>query len=265
VNEELSKCYELLGVAPGASARELKQAYHDLAKVWHPDRFAHDPRLQQKAQEKLKEINDAYEQLTSGSAARRTRPASAPSRPDAPPAPAARRKRPLFILTAAVVFVAAFFVALNALTSRGARRAPEPATPSVQGEARPAEEGRQPDGAAALAPGQPARARERAPRQTPAEAAPDAAQGATQDTAQESPPPRPLPTVTVTIDAANGLLATRDCPAVSRMTYPAGSEPKRHCAVTHKTKATAQAEPSRLKSVAKRVAAPVKWVAGGGN
>ena len=30
-------------------------------KVWHPDRFGGDPRLQKKAQEKLKEINEAYE------------------------------------------------------------------------------------------------------------------------------------------------------------------------------------------------------------
>ena len=58
--------YELLGVRPGVSRQELKVAYRDLTKVWHPDRFAHDPRLQEKAQEKLKEINDAYEQLISG-------------------------------------------------------------------------------------------------------------------------------------------------------------------------------------------------------
>ena len=32
-----------------------------MAKVWHPDRFGHDERLQKKAQEKLKEINEAYE------------------------------------------------------------------------------------------------------------------------------------------------------------------------------------------------------------
>ena len=68
MNEDLDRYYELLGVAPGTSGRELKEAYRDLAKVWHPDRFSHDPRLQQKAQEKLKEINEAYERLTSGTA-----------------------------------------------------------------------------------------------------------------------------------------------------------------------------------------------------
>ena len=53
MSDELNECYVLLGVAPTASAQELKAAYRDLAKVWHPDRFSHDPRLQQKAQEKL--------------------------------------------------------------------------------------------------------------------------------------------------------------------------------------------------------------------
>src|SRR4028119_13609 len=66
MSQEGRNCQEVLGVSEGASAQELKAAYRDLAKVWHPDRFAHDPRLQQKAQEKLKEINEAYEQLTSG-------------------------------------------------------------------------------------------------------------------------------------------------------------------------------------------------------
>src|SRR5918997_733095 len=63
MNEE--RFYETLGLRPGATRDELKTAYRDMAKVWHPDRFAHDPRLQQMAQEKLKEINEAYKQLTS--------------------------------------------------------------------------------------------------------------------------------------------------------------------------------------------------------
>ncbi len=66
MHPELSKAYDLLGVKPGVSNRELKAAHRDLAKVWHPDRFLHDPRLQEKAQEKLKETNEAYELLISG-------------------------------------------------------------------------------------------------------------------------------------------------------------------------------------------------------
>ncbi len=55
--------YELLGLKPGASEEEIKQAYRDLARVWHPDRFARDSRLQKKAEEKMKEINEAYQKI----------------------------------------------------------------------------------------------------------------------------------------------------------------------------------------------------------
>jgi len=42
-----------------------KTAYRDLAKVWHPDRFTADPRLQERASEMMKRINWAYETLQS--------------------------------------------------------------------------------------------------------------------------------------------------------------------------------------------------------
>ncbi|NJL40033.1 MAG: DnaJ domain-containing protein [Leptolyngbyaceae cyanobacterium RM2_2_4] len=57
--------YQILDLSPGASKHEVKQAYKDLIVVWHPDRFTHNPRLQQKAQEKVKEINAAYTFLKS--------------------------------------------------------------------------------------------------------------------------------------------------------------------------------------------------------
>jgi hypothetical protein len=57
--------YQILELKPGASKQEVKQAYKDLIVVWHPDRFAHNPRLQQKAQEKVKELNAAYAFLKS--------------------------------------------------------------------------------------------------------------------------------------------------------------------------------------------------------
>src|SRR5918911_1656801 len=76
--DDFDRCYNLLGVKRGASSQELKTAHRDMAKVWHPDRFAHDPRLQQKAQEKLKEINEAYDLLAAGKLGRRTRAAASP-------------------------------------------------------------------------------------------------------------------------------------------------------------------------------------------
>ena len=61
--DDLSTYYQVLGLKPGASPEEVRQAYRDMVKVWHPDRFAHDERLRGMAQEKLKEINGAYESL----------------------------------------------------------------------------------------------------------------------------------------------------------------------------------------------------------
>ncbi len=43
---------------------EVKAAYHDLVKIWHPDRHQSEPeRLRKKAEDKLKEIVDAYETI----------------------------------------------------------------------------------------------------------------------------------------------------------------------------------------------------------
>jgi len=63
--DKISRCIEVLGLKPNASEEEVNQAYRDLANVWHPDRFVGNPRLQKKAEEKLKEINVAYEYIKS--------------------------------------------------------------------------------------------------------------------------------------------------------------------------------------------------------
>ena len=55
-----------LEVEPGASLEEIRQAYLDQTKIWHPDRFSNDIRLQKKAEEKLKQINLAYQRLCGG-------------------------------------------------------------------------------------------------------------------------------------------------------------------------------------------------------
>jgi hypothetical protein len=56
----LADCYRLLDLEPDASFDEVRRAYHDLTKVWHPDRFGHDVPLRRRAEEKLKAINEAF-------------------------------------------------------------------------------------------------------------------------------------------------------------------------------------------------------------
>lgn len=56
--------YRILEVKPGASQDEIKQAYKHLVKKWHPDLFFKNPKLQLQAQEKSKEINEAYKKLS---------------------------------------------------------------------------------------------------------------------------------------------------------------------------------------------------------
>lgn len=59
----LNDAYRLLDTDPSASDDEIKRIHRDLMKVWHPDRFGSDAALRQKAEEKLKAINEAYETI----------------------------------------------------------------------------------------------------------------------------------------------------------------------------------------------------------
>ncbi|WP_310481088.1 pentapeptide repeat-containing protein [Chamaesiphon sp. VAR_48_metabat_403] len=64
MNDDLQCWYKALDLEPGASLEEVNQAYKDLVLVWHPDRLPQDSlRLQEKAQAKLKEINNARDRL----------------------------------------------------------------------------------------------------------------------------------------------------------------------------------------------------------
>lgn len=55
--------YSVLGVSSSASDDEIKKAYRELARKYHPDNY-HDNPLADLAQEKMKEINEAYDTIT---------------------------------------------------------------------------------------------------------------------------------------------------------------------------------------------------------
>lgn len=57
--------FALLDLPPDATPEQARQAYRDLVSVWHPDRYAHNPRLRKKAEEKVKAINAAYAEVVS--------------------------------------------------------------------------------------------------------------------------------------------------------------------------------------------------------
>jgi curved DNA-binding protein CbpA len=80
--------YADLGLRLGASRADIRRAYIKLVKQWHPDRFTHDPRSQPIAEEKLKQVNEAYFAVTSS---RATQPHSYSSYQYRPPQTAQQR------------------------------------------------------------------------------------------------------------------------------------------------------------------------------
>lgn len=54
--------YEILGVSKNATDEEIKNAYRELARKYHPDNYVDNP-LSDLAGEKMKEINDAYDSI----------------------------------------------------------------------------------------------------------------------------------------------------------------------------------------------------------
>lgn len=55
--------YSVLGVSSNASDDEIKRAYRELARKYHPDNYQDNP-LADLAEEKMKEVNEAYDAIT---------------------------------------------------------------------------------------------------------------------------------------------------------------------------------------------------------
>ena len=220
MSADLSKAYELLGVKPGASKGELKAAHRDLAKVWHPDRFLHDPRLQDKAQEKLKEINEAYELLISGRTPRPVPPPVYKVHYEEPRVRATRGRNSWAPVV--LVFLAVFAVTITLILQRRAPALQQEEVAAEQPESAGVEQSTRPDANTRADVNEVSRKPNSEESNT--EAAPVDAPSVT--TAE-------MATVTVTIDPETGLLAKPECRLRSRMSYPSGSEPKGYCNLSH--------------------------------
>lgn len=60
---QINQYFKVLDLSPDATLEEVRVAYRDLASVWHPDKYRSNPRLANKANQKLKEINIAYNEI----------------------------------------------------------------------------------------------------------------------------------------------------------------------------------------------------------
>ena len=74
-----NEALNILGLEDDASADDIKVAYRETVQILHPDKFAGNEKLQSRATEQFKRLQEAYELLTSSHGGRRARGSSASS------------------------------------------------------------------------------------------------------------------------------------------------------------------------------------------
>lgn len=262
INDELTECYDRLGLTPGASPEELKEAYRDLAKVWHPDRFLHDPRLRAKAQEKLKEINEAYDRFRSRD--KPTQPHDSTSGRHTSPEPersarhaGSHRIARLLVLGSVLISAVVFLVTSRSLERQRKGENQSHASAIEQVQAPPDPERKEAEDRVNVSANDlhnNDRIKAKSQRAEPDYASPSHPSRAAV---------RPMPTVTIVIDPYTHMIATASCPIKTTMTYPRGNEPHQYCPWHPEptpTPAWTLPKDSRLKSGARRLVAPGKWL-----
>lgn len=79
--EECMQALERLGISSPTSDEDIRSAFKDFVRVWHPDRFVQDVKLRSRAEQEMKKINVAYDHLKSHVVAVREPDADSPVDP----------------------------------------------------------------------------------------------------------------------------------------------------------------------------------------
>ena len=83
---DAQRCYELLGLPPGATLAQIREKRGQLAHQWHPDKET-DPQCKARLEEKMKDINNAFDFLKTFLSGTPTGPSFANPGPQATPHP----------------------------------------------------------------------------------------------------------------------------------------------------------------------------------
>jgi hypothetical protein len=74
--DDVRRAYATFGLRADAPVGQIRRRYKTLARQWHPDRHARDPRNQAEAASRMREINAAYRCLADHLAAKERPPAA---------------------------------------------------------------------------------------------------------------------------------------------------------------------------------------------